>query len=307
MNTKNHASLNTIGDLLHWAIEQLNNSDVYFGHGTDNAEDEAEHLLAHLLTDKQRAEDNVLDCEINSQQQQQLIKLLNRRISERMPLPYLLGEAWFAGLPFTIDQRVIVPRSPFAELIGRSFQPWLPKQPSHILDLCCGSGCIGIACAYAFEAACIDLTDLSSAALELAEVNIQRHQLQGRVRALKSDLFAKLSGCRYDLIISNPPYVDQQDLATMPAEYHHEPAMALGSGDDGLDITRRILVEAADYLSEEGLLFVEVGNSWAALDKAFPSVPFMWLEFEFGGHGVFVITRAELLGYREKFMSGAAG
>ena len=301
-------NLDAADKALHWVTKQFANSDLFFGHGTDNAADEAEYLIACLLTDGQRSQTDPAAIELTLAQRERIRQLTRQRIDERIPLAYLVGEAWFAGLPFTVDQRVIVPRSPFAELINRGFQPWLQSAPDKILDLCCGSGCIGIACAYAFEQANVDLVDLSADALDVANSNIARHSLQDRVTALSSDLFAALSGRRYDLIVSNPPYVDSQDLAAMPAEFHHEPAMALGSGADGLDLTRRILVQAADYLSDNGLLFVEVGNSGEALERLFPTVPFLWLEFEFGGHGVFVMTRDELIGYRPLFAAavGAA-
>jgi ribosomal protein L3 glutamine methyltransferase len=198
---------------------------------------------------------------------------------------------------------VLIPRSPIAELIAQGFQPWLTGQPvNRILDLCTGSGCIGIACAHYFEEAQIDLADLSAEALQVAEINISRYELNHRVNAIESDLFEALAGQQYDLIVSNPPYVDQEDLASMPAEYKHEPALALASGNDGLDITRRMLKQAAQLLTEDGVLVVEVGNSCGALERAYPSVPFTWLEFENGGHGVFVFNRQELLQYQQLFV-----
>jgi len=188
-----------------------------------------------------------------------------------------------------------VPRSPIGELIQKKFQPWLAQEPARILDLCTGSGCIGIACAYAFPDAEVQLSDISFDALEVAEENIQQHSLEERVFAIQSDLFANLGGQQFDLIVSNPPYVDADDLASMPAEYHAEPEIGLGSGEDGLEFTRRLLREASDYLTDDGVLIVEVGNSWVALEEAYPDLPFTWIEFERGGHGVFMLRKTDLL------------
>ena len=221
---------------------------------------------------------------------------LGQRIEQRLPLPYITGEAWFAGLPFYVSPDVLIPRSPFGEILANHASPWLQNEPASILDMCTGSGCIGIAAAFEFPDALVDLADISRTALDVAERNIRRHQVDDRVRAVESDLFVALAGRQYDLILANPPYVDAEDLADMPAEYQHEPALALGSGKDGLDLTRRMLAEAADFLTPGGLLFVEVGNSAAAMDAAFPNLPLTWLEFEQGGHGICVISREDLIG-----------
>ena len=282
----------TLRDYIRWGASCFKRADVYFGHGTDNALDESLYLVLHCLGLSHGSEVNLLDARLTHTERIAVLELIERRINERMPLPYLTGEAWFAGLPFTVDARVLIPRSPIAELIRQGFEPWLAQQPVHaILDLCTGSGCIGISCAHYFAEAEVDLADISAAALEVAAHNIKRHELGHRVRTIASDVFSALGDRRYQLIVSNPPYVDSEDLASMPAEYHHEPAMALGSGQDGLDITRIILREASRYLS------VEVGNSALALEQAYPQVPFTWLEFERGGHGVFVFSRAELLAH----------
>ncbi len=289
-------SLLTVRDILRWTISQLNAADIFYGHGTDNAQDEAWYLVCGALRLPFDLDGRLLDARLTTAEREHYAQLLHRRIEERIPTAYLVGEAWFARLPFNVDERVLVPRSPLAELIEQDFQPWLgASEPRNILDLCTGSGCIGIACAYAFPEAEVCLSDLSVDALDVARSNIERHGLATRVEALASDLFADLKGKTFDLIVSNPPYVDADDLASMPKEFHAEPPLGLGSGDDGLDITRRILLEAPEHLSEEGLLVVEVGNSGAALDEAFPQLPITWVEFERGGHGVFVISRDDLL------------
>ena len=282
-----------VKDLLGLAVSRFTEAQLYFGHGTDNAYDEARGLIAHFLHLPIELIDTFADTRITEAERALVLQLIETRCHERIPLAYLTNEAWFAGLPFTVDERVIIPRSPIAELIDQGFQPWLSSQPTSVLDLCAGSGCIGIACAIHLGSQ-VDLVELSPEALALAEHNIQRHQLTASVKAIESDLFARVDG-RYDLIVSNPPYVDAEDLASMPAEYHHEPVMALAAGTDGLDIARKILAQSADYLTEQGVLVLEVGNSDLALEKAFPSVPFLWLEFARGGNGVCVITRQELL------------
>ncbi len=294
--------LTTLRDYIRWAASCFSRADVYFGHGTDNAVDESLQLVLYSVGIPLGAEQDFLDAQLTQTERMDVLKLIERRINERLPLPYLTGKAWFAGLPFKVDSRVLIPRSPIAELIQQGFEPWLGQQPVHsILDLCTGGGCIGIACAHFFEEAVVDLSDLSSEALALAAENVESYELSHRVRTVESDIFSALEGRRYQLIVSNPPYVDQQDLASMPAEFHHEPAMALGSGHDGLDITRVILREAGRHLTEDGILVVEVGNSGLALEQAYPQVPFTWLEFERGGHGVFVFNRAELLAYETAF------
>lgn len=291
--------LTTIRDYLRWAITRMEHAGVYYGHGTDNALDEALALVFPILGIPREAETLSLDAHLTSAERRQLIQVIDRRVNDRVPVPYLTGEAWFAGLPFKVNSNVLIPRSPFAELIEQGFQPWVQRSPERILDLCTGSGCIGIACAMAFDEAEVDLSDVSEAALEVARSNIERHELQARVNAVHADLFQGLEGRCYDLIVSNPPYVDREDFTDMPPEYRHEPAMALEAGDDGLDLVRVILRQAEQFLSPEGVLMVEVGNSGIALEQAYPSAPFTWLEFERGGHGVFVLTRAELASLRQ--------
>jgi ribosomal protein L3 glutamine methyltransferase len=241
------------------------------------------------------SDDGVLPHPLTSSARAQLEALLRRRIDHHVPLPYLLGRAWFAGLEFRCDERAIIPRSPIAELILSEFQPWYSgPQPHRILDLCCGGGCIGLAAAYYYPGVQIDLLDIDSAALDLARENAEFLGVSERVRIIESDLFGALESGTYDLILSNPPYVDGADMANLPAEYRHEPELALGSGPDGLELTRRILADAQRFLAPEGLLVVEVGNSWPALEQAYPRVPFTWLEFEHGGDGVFALSASEL-------------
>jgi ribosomal protein L3 glutamine methyltransferase len=292
----------TIRDYLRWGISEFGRAGLFFGHGTDNAYDEARVLVSHVLNLPFDFEADLLDARLTLDERETILRLLALRIEERVPAAYLTKEAWFAGLSFYVDERVLVPRSPIAELIAQDFEPWLSGvYPTRILDLCAGSGCIGIACAYQFENASVDLADISLDAINVADINIARHELSDRVRAVQSDVFEWLVGEQYDLIVSNPPYVDAEDLADMPAEYHREPALGLASGPDGLDITRKILRHAAEHLNTGGVLVVEVGNSCVALDDAFPMVPFMWLEFERGGHGVFVMTKEQLIEYADSF------
>jgi len=296
----------TVGEALEYCAQALQASGVCFGHGTDNAWDEAVQLVLTVAGLPVDADDSVLPTALDEAQVARLRALLQRRTEERVPLPYLLGRAWFAGLEFHCDERAIIPRSPMAELILSDFRPWYAgPPPRRILDLCCGGGCIGLAAAYYFPEALVDLVDIDEGALELAAENAAALQLTDRVRIIRSDLFSAIPPGRYDLILSNPPYVDAADLAAMPAEYHHEPERALGSGPDGLDLTRQILGGAGDFLADRGLLVVEVGNSAPALERAFPRVPFTWFEFERGGHGVFALTAGEMQEYRASLRSQA--
>ncbi|GAA5523733.1 50S ribosomal protein L3 glutamine methyltransferase [Microbulbifer aestuariivivens] len=295
------SDLCTLLDFVRWGASRFNQAGLWFGHGTDNAWDESLLLVMHSLHLPMDSKPEVLGARLTMSERRQVMAILKRRLEERLPAAYLTHEAHFCDMTFYVDSRVLVPRSPIAELIRQDFQPWLPVEPLAILDLCCGSGCIGIACAEAFPQARVDLSDISPGAMEVAQININRHQLNERVRAVQSDMFSALEGCSYELIVCNPPYVDARDLAEMPAEYRAEPEIALGSGDDGLDFTRQLLREAANHLQPEGILVCEVGNSWEALEAAFPEVPFLWPEFADGGHGVFVISREELLAYQGYF------
>lgn len=293
--------LETLRDFVRFSLSTFHEQRLYFGHGTDNAWDEAVQLVLNAVHLPWDTDAQVLDARLTRSEKRRVLEYLRQRVVERKPLPYITGEAWFMGLPFSVDERVLIPRSPIAELIEQGFEPWLRPGPvSRVLDLCTGSGCIGIATALTMPEAEVDLVDISAEALEVARLNIQRHQLEDRVEAIQSDLFTALSGRRYDLIVSNPPYVDESDLASMPDEYQHEPALALGSGVDGLEITRRILREATNYLTDDGLLVVEVGNSEVHLMEQYPQVPLTWVELESGGNGVFVITAAELRLHADK-------
>ncbi|TFH85925.1 50S ribosomal protein L3 N(5)-glutamine methyltransferase [Billgrantia azerbaijanica] len=292
----------TLRDYLRWAASEFHLAGLFHGHGTDSPWDEAVALTLGALHLPWNVDPAVLDARLLPPERARIVSLVRERITTRRPLPYLLGEAFFAGVPFSVDERVLIPRSPIAELIEDGFSAWFPDAPpARVLDLCTGSGCIGIATALHLPTAEVDLADISAEALAVAKQNIVRHDVGARVRAVLSDVFDGLAGQRYALIVANPPYVDARDLATMPAEFRHEPALALGAGADGLDVVRRILREARDHLSDDGVLIVEVGNSDRHLEAAFPEVPFLWLDFERGGHGVFALTAGQLDAHAEAF------
>lgn len=299
MNKKSAVEgLDTIKDFIRWGYSQLKQADVYYGHGTDNAMDEIFMLVTALLRLQPDEADKFLDCRLTADEKVHIVEQLDKRIAQRIPTAYLTREAWFAGLPFYVDERVLIPRSPLAELIDARFSPWVePENVHRILDLCTGSGCIAIACAYAFPDVEVDAADISADALEVAKTNIGRHALGEQVEAIQSDLMDDLQGRHYDIIVSNPPYVSAQEMQTLPQEYLHEPAMALQSGQDGLIIVKRILREASAHLNPDGILVVEVGNSQSALVDAFPDMPFLWLEFARGGDGVFLLTAQQLQAY----------
>ncbi|TBV17578.1 50S ribosomal protein L3 N(5)-glutamine methyltransferase [Stutzerimonas kirkiae] len=293
--------LRTLRDYIRWAVSRFHAEQLFFGHGSDNAWDEARQLVLGALHLPWQMADHYLDCRLEDDEREALHELLRRRIEERVPTAYLLGQAWFCGLPFVVDERVLIPRSPIAELIEQRFEPWLAQEPARILDLCTGSGCIGIACAYEFGAAEVVLADLSYEALEVANRNIEQHELEERVYTVQGDGFEGLPGQRFDLIVSNPPYVDAEDFADMPAEYRHEPALGLACGADGLDLVRRMLAEAADHLTDNGVLIVEVGNSQVHVQALYPEVDFTWLEFQQGGHGVFLLAASQCRAHQALF------
>jgi ribosomal protein L3 glutamine methyltransferase len=288
--------LYTIGDFIRWGTSQFNKAKLFFGHGTDNAIDEAVVLVSHALYLPREIPDILWYTRLTYSEKQQVFELLSRRVQERIPAPYLTGEAWFADLRFYVDQRVLIPRSPLAELIGERFEPWLEsKRVRRILDLCTGSGCIAIASAMlAFPRADVDAADVSPGALEVAQRNIKSYGLERRVHTVHSNLFSSLAGVHYDLIICNPPYVDAKELEKMPAEYHCEPRIGFEAGQDGLVIVKKILQEAGKFLTPDGILVVEVGLSQTSLMEQYPEIPFMWLDFRNGGEGVFLITAEQL-------------
>jgi ribosomal protein L3 glutamine methyltransferase len=285
--------LHTLRDILRWATSQFNAAELFYGHGNADAFNDALQLILHSLhLPATEFPELFADARLTRTEKETIIKLIERRIEDHLPVPYLTHEAWFAGLPFFVDERVLIPRSPFAELIHDQFMPWLtdPDSVSSVLDLCTGSGCIAIACAEAFPDAQIDAIDISQDAIDVANINIQKHQLTDRVRAIQSDLWTALDTQKYDIIVSNPPYVGADEMATLPKEYRHEPASALEADDNGLALVEKIIANASTFLTPQGLLFVEVGNSDFAVMEKWSQTPFMWLEFEHGGHGIFMLT-----------------
>ena len=293
--------LHTVNDYVRFGASQFNQADLYFGHGTNNAWHEALTLVMHQLALPQALSDELMQCRLVSAERIAILQLFERRIVEGLPAAYLTNQAMFCGLPFYVDERVLVPRSPIGELIEQNFAGLIESSPERILDLCTGSGCIAIACAVAFPEAEVDAVDLSIDALDVAQINIDGHGLSAQVIPIQSDVFSGVKEQSYDLIVTNPPYVDQEDVDSLPQEYLHEPVMGLGSGFDGLDIVRQILAQAAEHLNDNGVLICEVGNSQIHLTATFPTVPFQWLTFERGGHGVFKLTKAQLLNHQQDF------
>ena len=321
----------SIRDFIRFSVTQLRNYDVVVAQGTTDEFAEASAIVLHSLALDWSANEQILDCRLTNSEKQLVLSLLEERIAERKPLSYLINLSYFCDLPFYVDERVLIPRSPIAELIRQQFHPYFDvnelakplgtsvneqaatfydhgldvkqlSQPERILDLCTGSGCIAIALATRFVDALVDAVDIDKGALEVAMVNVDHHDLGHQVNVIESDLFAKLPAeHQYELIVTNPPYVDAAIMAELPPEFLYEPEHALAAGQDGLDLVHRILFEAPDYLSPEGLLICEVGDSEWALKQAYPEIQFDWLKFAHGGHGVFAITYDELMAHRELF------
>ncbi|SMY33080.1 50S ribosomal protein L3 glutamine methyltransferase [Photobacterium malacitanum] len=295
------SELHTLQDMLRWTVSRFNAAGLFYGHGTDNAWDEAVQLVLPTVYLPLDVPAEVRNSRLTSSERHRIVERVMRRINERTPVSYLTNVAYFCGMEFFVDERVLVPRSPIGELIENRFEPFLQQEPTRIMDLCTGSGCIGIACAHMFPEAEVDIVDISTDALAVAEQNITDHGLEQQVIPLRSDLLRDIPKDKYDLIVTNPPYVDQEDMDSLPEEFRHEPELGLAAGSDGLKLVRRILANAPDYLKENGILICEVGNSMIHMEEQYPHIPFLWLEFANGGHGVFMLTREQLVDCAEDF------
>ncbi|MCJ8160724.1 50S ribosomal protein L3 N(5)-glutamine methyltransferase [Acinetobacter zhairhuonensis] len=315
-------TLTTIRDFIRFGVTALRQYDAHLGQGTEDFFAESSALVLQTLSLDWNASPEILDAKLLASEKAEFLQLLERRINEKVPTSYLLNLAYFFNKPFYVDERVLIPRSPIAELIENRFAPYCldengemraadnnlpvntqPKTPQRILDMCTGSGCIAIALAYAFPDSEVDATDISKEALEVASINAEYHDKQYQVALLESDLFAKIPAeNQYDLIVSNPPYVDAEDMADLPDEFRHEPELALAAGQDGLDLVRKMLAQAPDYLTEDGLIVIEVGNSEWAMKQNFNTIDFHWLKFQKGGSGIFALTAAQCRQFRDLFI-----
>ena len=315
-------TLTTIRDFIRFGVTALRQYDAHLGQGTEDFFAESSALVLQTLSLDWNADSEILDAKLLASEKAEFLQLLERRINEKVPTSYLLNLAYFDGKPYYVDERVLIPRSPIAELIQNRFAPYCldengemraadnnlpantqPKTPQRILDMCTGSGCIAIALAYAFPDSEVDATDISKEALEVDSINAEHHDKQYQVALLESDLFAKVPAeNQYDLIVSNPPYVDAEDMADLPEEFLHEPELALAAGQDGLDLVRKMLAQAADYLTEDGLIVIEVGNSEWAMKQNFNTIDFHWLKFQKGGSGIFALTAAQCRQFRDLFI-----
>jgi ribosomal protein L3 glutamine methyltransferase len=292
---KETEELSTVLDFLRFSLSCAINANLYYGHGTDNAWDDMRSLILRSLSLPYDVEPDLLNGRLTTSEKKYLCQQLEKRINHRVPVPYLIKEAYFCDLPFYVDERVLIPRSPIAELIKEQFSPWLEEDKvHHILDLCTGSGCIAIACCYAFPEAQVDAVDISSEALAVAERNCEELGVEDQLALIESDCFENVPHVKYDLIVSNPPYVGKEEMQTLPDEFRHEPVLALETTNNGLAIVETILKNAHAYLSEHGILVVEVGNSEEALADAYPHVPFTWLDMSHGGQGIFLLTKQQL-------------
>ncbi len=290
------ASLATVRDCLRFAVSRFNEAELFFGHGSGNAYDEAAYLILHTLNLPLDRLDPFLDAKLTQSELYDVLDIIERRTEQRIPAAYLTNQAWLGDLSFYVDERVIVPRSFIAELLREQLAPWISDSGriGNVLDMCTGSGCLAILAAHAFPNAHVDAVDLSPDALDVAQYNITDYALEERISLIESDMFAKLQDKRYDLIISNPPYVDAPSVAALPQEYRYEPELALGSGTDGLDATRTILAHAAAHLADNGILVVEIGHNRDALEAAFPTLPFTWLDVSAGDEFVFLLHKNDL-------------
>ena len=296
MITHNQSQLLTIRDLLRFAITQFNTANLYFGHGSSTAYDEAAYLILKTLNLPLDQLEPFLDARLLEAERQHVLEIIARRVTNRIPAAYLTHEAWLGDYRFYVDERVIIPRSFIAELLQTQLSPWItdPDRVTSALDLCTGSACLAILMSHSFTNAQIDAVDISAPALEVARKNVQDYGLENKIHLIQSDLFAALTGKQYDLIISNPPYVNAESMVQLPQEYRHEPHNALASGTDGLDATRQILQQTAQYLTDDGILVVEIGHNRVALEQAFPKLSFTWLETSAGDEFVFLLQREQL-------------
>lgn len=294
--------LSTVADVLRWSVTQFENNDLFYGHGTDNSWDEAIVLLVHFLNIDSDNLPHILQAKLTNSERIEYFTLLEQRINQRVPLPYITNQAWFAGMDFYVDERVLIPRSPVAEAIRNNLQPWLTTSHDlEVLEIGTGSACIACALVEQFVHQNIninvDAVDISKDALEVAKINVSHHGFDTYINLIESDLFSNLDKKSYDLIITNPPYVDQSEMDALPVEFTHEPRGALAAGDDGLDLVTKILEQSAAHLNNNGILIVEVGASQAALEAKYPNLAFTWIDFEHGGEGVFILTKEQLEEY----------
>lgn len=293
--------LHTIHDMLRWAVSCFSAAGIWYGHGTENPWDEAVQLILPTLWLPLDIPENMCHARLTVSERNNIVDRVIRRVKERIPVAYINNKAWFCGHEFYIDERVLIPRSLIGELIKNRFPSLMSEQPHHILDMCTGCGCIAIACAYAFPAAEVDAVDISTDALAVAERNIEEHGLLNQVIPIRADLFRDLPKMKYDLIVTNPPYVGTEDIDYLPNEYRHEPELGFAAGSDGLKLLRRILACASNYLNENGLLICEVGNSMVHMTEQYPDVPFDWLKVNNGYGGVFMLTREKIIAARHHF------
>ncbi|AFK62933.1 N5-glutamine S-adenosyl-L-methionine-dependent methyltransferase [Advenella kashmirensis WT001] len=296
MASKIHNELKTVRDVIRYAVSRFNDAQLAFGHGSDNAWDEAVYLVLSTLHLPLDTLDPFLDARLLEDEKKKCVSLIELRVKKRVPLAYLTGEAWLQGHRFLTDKRVIVPRSPISELLAEHLEPWVddPENVQNVLDLCTGSGCLAILAALAFPNAQVDAVDLSDHAIRLAQRNVDMYQLGERVNVLQGDLYAPLEKQRYDVIVCNPPYVNSTTMAQLPSEYQHEPALALAGGDDGMDIIRTILDQAAAHLSDDGFIILEIGNEYENFMNAFPALNPVFLETAEGDDSVLLLTREQL-------------